>query len=111
MYSRAGLSADTHSFCLAKLPKFLGTFGEEFPNGVLRWDQNYQVESGSEGHIAIRVYFNYQEDDQGSRWSYRPTPTEEVSYHRMLSDCTYKGKRRITAHEIIFPGSTVMKRR
>ena len=44
--------------------------------------------------LAIRVYFNYQEDDQGDHWSPKPTAIEEQSYQKMLKRFSYTGPGR-----------------
>ncbi|MDA4133551.1 MAG: hypothetical protein OK454_10590, partial [Thaumarchaeota archaeon] len=53
------------------------------------------------GDIALRVYFNYQEDDQGDHWSPPPTLLEEESYYRMLARAFYKGKKPVPVSKVV----------
>ncbi len=101
IYWKDGLVSSSRPFSLVKLPEFLKSFGKEFPDGQVRWDQDYESNNAASGDIALRVYFNYQEDDQGDHWSPPPTLLEEESYHRMLASGEFKGKKPVSASKVI----------
>jgi hypothetical protein len=91
-----------HSFRLASLPDFLKSFGDEFPDGQARWDGDFEGEEHPAGDdVAIRVYFNYQEDDQGVRRAPKPTALEEESYQKMLNRFSYRDEKPVTAASLV----------
>jgi hypothetical protein len=100
VYWKDGLVSQSHSLWLSKLPDFLKSFGKEFPDGQVRWDPDYYEQNiqGNSSDVAIRVYFNYQEDDQGDHWSPKPTEIEEQSYQKMLKRFSYAGTGALQAH-------------
>jgi hypothetical protein len=103
IYWKDGLVSQAHPLWLSKLPSFLKSFDKEFPDGEVRWDPDYDEQNlqGTSGDVAIRVFFNYQEDDQGNHWSPKPTAIEEQSYQRMLKRFSYKGKSPMQAHAVL----------
>jgi hypothetical protein len=101
IYWRDGLVSNSHPLWLVKLPEFLRSFEKEFPDGQVRWHDEYEGSDPALGDVALRIYFNYQEDDQGDHWSPPPTLLEEESYRRMLARCAYKGKRPIPASRVV----------
>jgi hypothetical protein len=103
IYWKDGLVSQSHPLSLSKLPSFLKSFQEEFPDGQVRWDPDYdeQNQQGKSSDVAIRVVFNYQEDDQGDHWSPKPTAIEEQSYQRMLKRFSYKGASPVQAHAVL----------
>ncbi len=101
IYTKSGLTPDSHGFWLIKLPKFLEWLEDEFPNGEVRWDSDYEGGQLGTHQFAIRVTFNLQEDDQGARRSIRPTGLEEEKYHQVLDKLSYKGRDAIQVHEIL----------
>ncbi|MDA4116747.1 MAG: hypothetical protein OK455_00185 [Thaumarchaeota archaeon] len=104
IYWRDGLVVKAHdSFLLQKLPDLLKSFGKEFPDGEIRWDPDYDEENnaGAKSDVAIRVYFNYQEDDQGDHWSPKPTPMEDENYQRMVKRYSYSGQKPVPAQAVL----------
>ncbi|MDA4131916.1 MAG: hypothetical protein OK454_02145 [Thaumarchaeota archaeon] len=103
VYWKDGLTLQAHPLWLSKLPNFLKSFQKEFPEGQVRWDPDYdeQTPQGESSRVAIRVYFDYQEDDQGHHWSPKPTEMEEQSYQRMLKRFSYVGKGALQASAIL----------
>jgi hypothetical protein len=103
IYWKDGLVSQAHSLWVSKLPSFLKSFEKEFPDGEVRWDPDYDEQNlpGTSGDVAVRVFFNYQEDDQGNHWSPKPTAIEEQSYQRMLKRFSYKGAAPIQAHAVL----------
>jgi hypothetical protein len=103
-YWKDGLVSQAHSLWILKLPSFLKSFGKEFPDGQIRWDPDYDEEGpqGNPSRVAIRVYFNYQEDDQGHHWSPKPTVIEEQSYQRMLKRYAYSGAGATQANAVLY---------
>jgi hypothetical protein len=101
IYWKDGLVSSAHPFWLPKLPEFLRSFAKEFPDGQVRWDADYETNPPSSDDIALHVFFNYQEDDQGDHWSPQPTLLEEESYRRMLSNATFKGKKPMSVSAIV----------
>ncbi len=77
---------ESNDLWVVKLPQFVRWFDKEFPDGLLRWDPEFEDTTTGMSHPVIRVSFNYQEDDQGDHWLYRPTTLEEESYHRKLRE-------------------------
>lgn len=102
-YWKDGLSSHAHPIQLAKLPSFLKSFEKEFPDGEVRWDPDYyeQSQSGKASGVAIRIFFNLQEDDQGNHWSPKPTVLEEAAYEKMLKRSSYSGPRPVDAQTIL----------
>jgi hypothetical protein len=105
LYWKDGLVSHPHPLWLSKLPNFLRSFEEEFPDGEVRWDPDYEEhnQEGSGGY-AIRVFFNYQEDDEGDHWSPQPTEIEMQSYQKMLKRASYTGPRAVQASSIVRGG-------
>ena len=101
IYWKDGLVSSVRPFWLVKLPEFLRGFREEFPDGQINWDKDYGTGGPGFDDIALRVYFNYQEDDQGDHWSPPPTLLEEESYYRMLAKGAFKGKKSISAGRLV----------
>jgi hypothetical protein len=101
VYWKDGLVSSVRPLWLLKLPEFVKSFESEFPDGQIRWDQDYEGSDPFWGDIALRVYFNYQEDDQGDHWSPPPTLLEEESYYRMLSVAAFKGEKPIPAARVV----------
>jgi hypothetical protein len=106
VYWKDGLVSHANLFWLAKLPNFLKGFEREFPDGEVRWDADYDENNleGGSGNFAIRVFFNYQEDDDGDHWSPKPTAIEEESYRRMLERSSYTGPRAVQAGAVLHGG-------
>lgn len=104
VYWKDGLVSHAHLLQLTKLPSFLGSFGREFPDGQARWDPDYEENNpqDSSSRVAVRVFFNYQEDDQGDHWSPRPTVIEDQSYQRMLKRYSYAGADAVQASAAIY---------
>jgi hypothetical protein len=103
-YWKDGLVLQAHLLSLSKLPDFLRSFQKEFPEGQARWDPDYdeQTPQGESSRVAIRVYFDYQEDDQGDHWSPKPTAIEEQSYQKMLKRFSYAGTGALQASAVIY---------
>ena len=103
VYWKDGLVSHAHPLRLSKVPSFLGSFEKEFPDGQARWDPDYAENNQQDisSSVAIRVFFNYQEDDQGDHWSPRPTAIEEQSYQRMLKRYSYAGAGAVQASAAI----------
>jgi len=103
VYWKDGLTFHISSLWLDKLPSFSKSFGRVFPEGQLRWDPDYDENNPQEqtSVVAIHVFFNYQEDDQGDHWSPKPTSIEEQSYQRMLKRFSYKGPSAVQAHDVL----------
>jgi hypothetical protein len=101
IYSKSGLTPDSHTFWLIKLPKFLEWLEDEFPNGQVSWDSDYEGGAPRTHQFAIHVTFNLLEDDQGVRRSIRPTGLEEQMYHEVLEKLSYKREDAIPVHEIL----------
>lgn len=101
IYWKDGLVSSVRPFWLVRLPEFLRSFEKEFPDGQVDWDRDYGTGGPGFEDIALRVYFNYQEDDQGDHWSPPPTLLEEESYYRMLARASFKGKKSVSASKVI----------
>jgi hypothetical protein len=103
IYWKDGLVSQAHSLRLSKLPNFLKSFEKEFPEGEVRWDPDYDERNleGNSSDVAIRIFFNYQEDDQGDHWSPKPTAIEEQSYQRMLKRFSYKESNPVQAQTVL----------
>jgi hypothetical protein len=103
IYWKDGIVFHVSSLSLPSLPSFLKSFEKEFGDGQVRWDPDYDETNPKDGRsdVAIRVYFNYQEDDQGDHWSPKPTPEEEESYQLMLKRHSYKGSDSVQAHAVL----------
>lgn len=101
MYWKDGLVSSVRPFWIVKLPEFLRSFQKEFPDGQVNWDKDYGTRGPGFDDIALRIYFNYQEDDQGDHWSPPPTLLEEESYYRMLARGTFKGKKSVSVGRIV----------
>ena len=103
IYWKDGLELHPQTLWLSKLPNFLRSFEKEFPDGQVRWDPDYYEQNleGNSSDVAIRVYFNYQEDDQGDHWSPKPTAIEDKSYQRMQRRFAYAGPSAVQAHTIL----------
>jgi hypothetical protein len=101
IYWKDGLVSSVRPLWLVRLPEFLKSFQEEFPDGQVRWDQDYESDDPASGDIALRTYFNYQEDDQGDHWSPPPTLLEEESYRKMLAEASFKGKKPVPASKVV----------
>lgn len=100
VYWKEGLESRANALWLIKLPEFLKSFAREFPDGEVRWDADYESVDPADD-LAIRVRFNVQEDDQGSRWQPKPTLLEEEAYKRMLDRSSYKGTNPVPAHVVV----------
>jgi hypothetical protein len=101
IYWKDGLVSSVRPLWLARLPEFLRSFRKEFPDGQVDWDKDYGTGGPGFEDIALRVYFNYQEDDQGDHWSPPPTLLEEESYYRMLARAAFKGKKSVSASKVV----------
>jgi hypothetical protein len=103
IYWKDGLVFHVNSLWLPKLPSFRKSFEKEFPDGQLRWNPDYDEENpqGATSDVAIRVFFNYQEDDQGDHWSPKPTSIEEQNYYRMLKRYSYKGSSPVQTQAVL----------
>lgn len=101
IYWKDGLVSSVRPFWLVKLPEFLRSFEKEFPDGQVDWDKDYGTGGPGFEDIALRVYFNYQEDDQGDHWSPPPTLLEEESYYRMLARASFKGNKSVSVSKVI----------
>jgi hypothetical protein len=103
LYWKDGIVLQAHPLWLSKLPDFLKSFEKEFPEGRVRWDPDYdeQTPQGESSRVAIRVDFNYQEDDQGDHWSPKPTAIEEQSHQRMLKRFSYGGASPLQASAVL----------
>jgi len=105
VYWKDGLVSHADPLWLSKLPNFLNSFEKEFPDGEVRWDPDYDEHNqGGSGNFAIRIFFNYQEDDDGDHWSPKPTALEEQSYSRMLKRASYTGPRAVKASVVLHDG-------
>jgi hypothetical protein len=104
VYWKDGLTLQAYPLSLSKFPNFLRSFQKEFPEGQVRWDPDYdeQTPQGESSRVAIRVYFDYQEDDQGHHWSPKPTEIEEQSYQKMLKRSSYAGTGALQASAVIY---------
>jgi hypothetical protein len=100
IYRKDGLASRSSRMWLVKLPELLRSFAREFPDGEIRWDSDYQGSVPAED-VAIRVFFNIQEDDQGGRFQPKPTPMEEEAYQRMLERSSYKGAKPVPAYLVL----------
>jgi hypothetical protein len=103
VYWKDGLVSQSHALWLSKLPNFLKSFDKEFPDGQARWDPDYDEQGpmGNPSSVAIRIHFNYQEDDDGDHWSPKPTAIEDQSYQRMLRRFSYVGTGALQAHAVL----------
>lgn len=101
IYWKDGLVSSVRPLWLVRLPEFLKSFEKEFPDGQVDWDKDYGTGGPGFEDVALRVYFNYQEDDQGDHWSPPPTLLEEESYYRMLARAAFKGKKSVSASKVI----------
>lgn len=86
LLARGTAADESNELWVVKLPQFVRWFNKEFPDGLLRWDPEFEDTTTGMSHPVIRVSFNYQEDDQGDHWLYRPTTLEDESYHRKLRE-------------------------
>ncbi len=100
VYWKEGLESQAHGLWLIKLPQFLRSFAEEFPDGEVRWDPDYESSNPADD-LAIRVRFNIQEGDQGGRFQPKPTLLEEEAYQRMLERSSYKGAKPVPAYSVV----------
>ncbi len=100
VYWKDGLEVRANSIWLVKLPEFLRGFAEEFPDGQVRWDPDYETANPAED-VAIRVRFNVQDDDQGGHFQPKPTLLEEEAYQRMLERSSYKGTKPVPAYIVV----------
>jgi len=100
LYRKQGLASRSSTFWLIRLPEFLRSFSREFPDGEIRWDADYEG-NGRADDVAIRVFFNVQEDDQGGRFQPEPTFLEEEAYQRMLEKSSYKGTKPVHAYAVV----------
>ncbi|MDA4115053.1 MAG: hypothetical protein OK442_00690 [Thaumarchaeota archaeon] len=103
VYWKDGLVSHAHLLRLSKIPSFLGSFEKVFPDGQVRWDPDYAENNLQDGSsdVAVRVFFNYQEDDDGDHWSPKPTAIEDQSYQRMLKRYSYAGAGAVQASATI----------
>ena len=103
VYWKDGLVSHAHPLRLSRLPSFLRSFAKQFPDGEARWDPDYAENNPQDGssEVAVRVLFNYQEDDQGDHWSPKPTAIEEQSYQRMMKRYSYAGAGAVQASAAI----------
>jgi hypothetical protein len=106
VYWKDGLVSQAHALWLPRLPSFLRSFEREFPDGEVRWDPDYDEQNPQDGsgEYAIRVFFNYQEDDEGDHWSPKPTVIEEQSYQKILERSSYTGPRAVQASTVLRKG-------
>lgn len=100
IYRKEGLASRSSPLWLIRLPEFLRSFAREFPDGEVRWDDDYEGADPAED-VAIRVRFNVQEDDQGGRFQPPPTLLEEEAYQRMLERSSYKGTNPVPAYLVV----------
>jgi len=101
LYARGTVTDEFNDLWLIKLPEFVRWFTEEFPDGRVRWDSEFEDTSTGKSRPVIRVNFNYQEGDQGDHWSYRPTVLEEESYHKKLDELKYKNGKKVEVRSVI----------
>jgi len=103
VYWKDGIVSHAHPLRLSKLPDFLRSFEKVFPDSQVRWDPDYEEHNlqDNSSDVAIRVFFNYQEDDQGDHWSPKPTAIEEQSYQRMLRRYSFAGAGALQASAAI----------
>lgn len=100
IYSRGSTRADEHDFWLIKLPEFVDWLEDRFPNGVVRWNPDF--EGGRTPHtFAIEVIFSLQEDDQGAKMMVRPSELDEERYHQKLEQLAYRESDAVPAHTIV----------
>ncbi len=105
VYWKDGLVSHPNPLWLSKLPGFLRSFEKEFPDGEVRWDPDYDEHNqDGAGDYAIRIFFNYQEDDDGDHWSPKPTAIEDRSYQQMLKRSSYTGPKAVQASDILRGG-------
>jgi hypothetical protein len=102
LYARGTVTDEFNDLLLIRLPEFVRWFNKEFPDGLVRWDSEYEDTSTGKSRPVVRVSFNYQEDDQGDHWSYRPTALEEESYHKKLHELRLRDGKKIEVRTIIF---------
>lgn len=101
VYWKDGLVIHAHRIALTGVPGFLRGFREVFPDGLVRWDPDYESDDASAGDAAIRIYFSYQEDDQGDHWTPPPTLLEEESYDKMLAKAALKERQPVVASKVL----------
>ncbi|MGH9920966.1 MAG: hypothetical protein ACRD6W_19120 [Nitrososphaerales archaeon] len=103
VYWKDGLVSHAHLLRLSKIASFLGSFEKVFPDGEVRWDPDYDENNPQDdtSQVAVRVFFNYQEDDDGDHWSPKPTAIEDQSYQRMLKRCSFAGAGAVQASAVI----------
>jgi len=103
IYWKDGLVFHVNSLWVPKLPSFLKSFEKVFPEGQVRWDPDYDEENpqDSTSDVAIHVFFDYQEDDQGHHWSPKPTSIEDRSYFEMVKRSSYKGRSPVQAQAVL----------
>ncbi len=101
LFARGTAVDESNDLWVIKLPQFVRWFNKEFPDGLLRWEPEFEDTSTGMSHPVIRVSFNYQEDDQGDHWLYRPTTLEEESYHRKLRELKVGDGEKVDARSIL----------
>ncbi len=101
IYWKDGIVVKANFIQLLALPKLLRSFRREFPDGQVRWDPDYRGEKPGDGDVAIHIFFNYQEDDQGDHWDPKPDTPEIESYYRMIKRFSYDGDKPVSASKII----------
>ena len=101
LHARGTVTDEFNDLWLIKLPEFVRWFMKEFPDGRMRWDSEFEDTSTGKSRPVIRINFNYQEDDQGDHWSYRPTVLEEESYHKKLDELRFRDGKKVEVRSII----------
>jgi hypothetical protein len=100
VYWKDGLATHPATLWLVRLPEFLRSFANEFPDGEVRWDPDYDGTTPAED-VAIRVRFSVDEDDQGHHFEPKPTFLEEEAYQKMLERSSFKGTKPVPAYAVL----------
>ena len=101
LYARGAVNDEFNDLWLVKLPEFVKWFEKEFPDGLLRWDPEFEDPTTGKARPVLRVNFNYQEDDWGDHFSYRPTPLEDEAYHKKLRALRPKNGEKVDVGSIL----------
>jgi hypothetical protein len=101
LFARGTVNDEFNDLWLVRLPEFLRWFEKEFPDGLLRWDPEFEDPTTGKARPVLRVNFNYQEDDWGDHFSYRPTSLEEEAYHKKLRELRPKNGDKVDVGSIL----------
>ncbi|MDA4128419.1 MAG: hypothetical protein OK422_03020 [Thaumarchaeota archaeon] len=101
IYSKGPTRPDSYDFTLTKLPEFLKWLEYKFPNGVVRWDSDFESARAAGHTFALKVTFSLLEDDQGARVMVRANELDEESYHQKIEELSYKKSDAVQIDKIV----------